>query len=140
MSKVTTSSRDAAAALAALPTTARTAAIQAMQYTVTWIETQAKQTTAFTDRTANLRNSIHGQVVKDAPTGVVGSVGAGLPGVGATMEYAARIELGFVGQDSLGRAYNQAPRPFIRPAVEEAVALKILSRAFKGLMERGASR
>ena len=30
-----------------------------------------------------------------------------------TMEYAMRIELGFVGTDSLGRTYNQAGRHFV---------------------------
>jgi hypothetical protein len=30
--------------------------------------------------------------------------------------YARRIEYGFVGMDSLGRMYNQAPQPYVRPA------------------------
>ena len=37
--------------------------------------------------------------------------------VGTNLEYARRLELGFVGQDSLGRTYNQAPRPYLRPAL-----------------------
>ena len=36
------------------------------------------------------------------------------------MAYAARIEFGFVGADSLGRVYNQAPQPYLTPAVEAA--------------------
>jgi hypothetical protein len=32
--------------------------------------------------------------------------------------YAKRMEYGFVGTDSLGRTYDQAPRPFARPAME----------------------
>jgi len=32
---------------------------------------------------------------------------------------ARRLEYGFVGTDSLGRNYNQAPRPHMRPAVTE---------------------
>lgn len=32
-------------------------------------------------------------------------------------KYARRLELGFAGVDSLGRHYNQAPRPYLRPAV-----------------------
>lgn len=32
-------------------------------------------------------------------------------------EYARRLEYGFVGLDSLGRTYDQAPRPFARPAL-----------------------
>lgn len=34
-------------------------------------------------------------------------------------EYGLRLELGFVGQDKLGRTYNQAPRPHFVPAIEE---------------------
>jgi hypothetical protein len=34
--------------------------------------------------------------------------------------YAARLEYGFVGQDSLGRNYNQAPRAWVRTAVARA--------------------
>jgi hypothetical protein len=30
---------------------------------------------------------------------------------------ARRLELGFVGKDSLGRFYDQAPRPFMRPGL-----------------------
>jgi hypothetical protein len=37
--------------------------------------------------------------------------------VGSGMVYARRLELGFAGRDSLGRNYNQAPRPYLRPAV-----------------------
>mgnify|MGYP001292038658 CR=1 FL=1 len=33
--------------------------------------------------------------------------------------YARRIELGFHGTDSLGRRYNQAGQPYLRPAYEE---------------------
>ena len=35
---------------------------------------------------------------------------------GFSPAYARRIEFGFVGLDSLGRYYNQAPRPYMRPA------------------------
>jgi len=38
--------------------------------------------------------------------------------VGTNLEYARRVELGFVGIDSLGRKYAQAPRPYLRPALE----------------------
>ncbi len=34
------------------------------------------------------------------------------------MPYSARLEFGFVGTDSLGRVYNQAARPYIRPAFD----------------------
>jgi hypothetical protein len=39
--------------------------------------------------------------------------------VGTDVVYDPRLELGFVGTDSLGRNYNQAPRPHVRPAFEE---------------------
>lgn len=34
--------------------------------------------------------------------------------VGTNVEYARRLELGFVGTDAAGRSINQAPRPFLR--------------------------
>lgn len=34
--------------------------------------------------------------------------------------YAARLEFGFVGVDSLGRHYNQPPYPSLQPAVSES--------------------
>lgn len=39
--------------------------------------------------------------------------------VGTNKPQARRLEYGFVGADSLGRHYNQAPRPHVRPAVDE---------------------
>ena len=41
----------------------------------------------------------------------------GFFGVRSDVPYALRMELGFVGVDSLGRHYDQAPRPFLRPAL-----------------------
>lgn len=58
--------------------------------------------------TARLFNSIFGKVIRN------GSQILGV--VGTNVVYGRRLELGFAGKDSLGRAYNQAPRPFIRPA------------------------
>lgn len=49
------------------------------------------------------------------------------------VEYGARHELGFHGEDKLGRLYNYAARPFMRPAVEE-FRQKFLD-AFKGLFQ-----
>lgn len=55
--------------------------------------------------------------------------------VGTDVPYGARIEFGFVGTDSRGRRYNQGPRPYLRPAIDEttqevlaagAAALKVL--------------
>jgi hypothetical protein len=39
--------------------------------------------------------------------------------VGTNKPQARRLEYGFVGADSLGRHYNQAPQPHVRPAVAE---------------------
>ena len=47
--------------------------------------------------------------------------------VGTNVEYAKRLELGFVGEDSLGRTINQKPRPHIIPAYEKH-RLKILAK------------
>jgi len=37
----------------------------------------------------------------------------------AATPYARRLELGFFGTDTLGRRYTQAPRPFLRRALQE---------------------
>jgi len=58
-----------------------------------------------------LRANISHQVVRSADTI------AGFVGVHENVAYARRLELGFVGTDSLGRNYDQAPRPFLRPAL-----------------------
>ena len=39
--------------------------------------------------------------------------------VGNDQPQGPRLEYGFVGADKLGRVYNQAPRPHIRPALDE---------------------
>ena len=58
--------------------------------------------------TGNLRDS------------VMTAVGAFDAMVGAGAPYAARIEFGFYGMDSLGRSYNQAPRPYFSTGFEAA--------------------
>lgn len=72
--------------------------------------------------TGNLRDHIHTENVVDEPlkqellvTPVVEAANA----QGFDPAYARRIELGFVGADSLGRVYHQAPQPYMRPAFEE---------------------
>jgi HK97 gp10 family phage protein len=57
---------------------------------------------------------------------VYGSLGVYAVQVGPTAVYARRIELGFKGADSLGRTYNQQPKPYVRPAYVET-APKILA-------------
>jgi len=57
--------------------------------------------------TSRLRNSITNEVEE--------TVGR----VGTNVEYARRVEMGFVGADALGRIYNQSPKPYLRPALEK---------------------
>lgn len=38
--------------------------------------------------------------------------------IGTNLDYARRIEFGFVGADKLGRRYNQAAKPYLRPALK----------------------
>lgn len=37
--------------------------------------------------------------------------------IGSNVVYAARVEFGFVGADSLGRVYNQPPKSYLRAGV-----------------------
>lgn len=51
--------------------------------------------------------------------------GGFIAGLGVPMDevpYARRLELGFVGTDSKGRRYNQAPRPYLVPAAHIVAA------------------
>lgn len=59
--------------------------------------------------TARLFNSIASRVERQGKQ-VIGIVGSAL-------KYARRLELGFVGRDSLGRNVDQAPRPYLRPGL-----------------------
>lgn len=60
--------------------------------------------------TGTLRRSIEARI--DADGGVI---------VGSDVPYAARIEFGFAGADSLGRNYHQAAKPYLRPAIAGSV-------------------
>lgn len=57
--------------------------------------------------TGQLANSIATSVDENALSGSLDFSSA----------HAPRMEYGFVGTDSLGRVYDQAPRPFARPAL-----------------------
>lgn len=61
--------------------------------------------------TGRLRQSITQEVTVE-PNAVVGRVGT-------NVVYARRLELGFVGTDAAGRNINQAPRPYLRPSLDE---------------------
>ncbi len=65
-------------------------------------------------QSGNLRADLgHEVLVEDDK--VIGAIGviAGSPAAA----YARRLELGFVGADSLGRNFNEEARPFLRPTI-----------------------
>lgn len=65
--------------------------------------------------TGDYRRSI-GLDVRRAPSGTVAMVSSNAP-------QARRLEFGFVGTDSLGRRYNQAPLPHWEPPLERVANL-----------------
>lgn len=60
---------------------------------------------------SDLMNSIT-HLIQREPNAIIGIVGT-------NKEYARRLEFGFIGEDSLGRRYNQAPRPYFRSTYNE---------------------
>jgi len=76
--------------------------------------------------TGTLRRSVHVEMSEENghPVALVGS----------NVAYARRLEYGFVGRDSLGRLYNQAPQPRWRPAFDHNLAK--YERMAKGLFNR----
>jgi phage gpG-like protein len=86
--------------------------------------------------TGNLMGSIHPQIgtVTENTVDVL---------IGTNLVYAKRVEYGFFGQDSLGRHYAQAPRPYLRPAFDtkkEAALAFIASEIKKTIEHSGGSR
>lgn len=79
-------------------------AVSAVTKTAFDIEADAKELVVVDE--GNLKGSIMAD-----PQGLTAEVSA-------NADYAARIEFGFVGPDSLGRVYNQAAQPYLRPAVD----------------------
>ena len=63
-------------------------------------------------KTGTYRRSFHMETVEKTPERCTVQVGTDSP-------YGRRLEYGFVGADKLGRVYNQAARPHIRPALDE---------------------
>jgi HK97 gp10 family phage protein len=57
--------------------------------------------------------------------------------IGTNVEYAPRLEFGFAGTDKLGRTYNQAAKPFLRPAFDnyKQAALNEISDILSGLIK-----
>jgi hypothetical protein len=88
-------------------------------------------------RTGELRDAIHTETIADTPdvqTLQVTPVEDAANKYGFEPPYARRIEFGFVGTDSLGRHYHQAPEPYMRPAfdnqqdaAEEAITSAVLA-------------
>jgi hypothetical protein len=75
--------------------------------------------------TGRLRDGIHTETVADTDTQqvlMVTPVVAAGNKYGFEPPYARRIELGFIGVDSLGRHYHQPPEPYMRPAFDEGSA------------------
>ena len=58
--------------------------------------------------------------------------------MGTNLEYARRIELGYIGRDSLGRNYNQPARSYLRRAYIERLepAVEALAQALKDLIAK----
>jgi hypothetical protein len=75
--------------------------------------------------TGRLRDGIHTETVLDTDLQqqlMVTPVVEAANKEGFDPPYARRIELGFIGVDSLGRHYHQAPEPYMRPAFDEKQA------------------
>jgi len=82
-------------------------------------ETEAKAIVPV--KTGALRDAIHTETVTDEGERQVLAVTPAYPAenpYGFEPAYARRIEYGFVGTDSLGRVYHQAPQPYMRPAFD----------------------
>lgn len=66
---------------------------------------------------------VTGRLFQSIATDVAQRGGSLIGRIGTNVEYAPRLELGFVGTDSRGRNVNQAPRPFLRPALKSSTAI-----------------
>lgn len=75
-------------------------------------------------RSGELQDHIHTETVTDSADEqvlMVTPIDEAANKYGFDPPYARRIEMGFVGTDSLGRHYHQAPEPFMRPAFDNKV-------------------
>lgn len=82
--------------------------------------------------TGTYRRSFHMETTTKTPTRCVVTIGTDAP-------QARRLEYGFVGRDNLGRVYNQAARPHIRPALDEnrrSVSTEIVDAIRSGMFRR----
>ncbi len=90
--------------------------------------------------TGALRDSIHIEEIADGPLYYEVSIHPAelAPNPwGLDPAYARRIEYGFIGQDSLGRNYNQAAQPYVRPAwdSQKSAAEQTMSNGFAAAVE-----
>lgn len=100
---------------------------RAMMFAMLTAEATAKRDAPWTDRTANLRNSIQAGVTKAQETEVEGALSMGYPGFGASMEYAKFVELG---------TSRSAPYPAIWPALQAIAAQHVFERAFEAELHK----
>lgn len=63
--------------------------------------------------------TVTGDYRRSITTDVRREAGTAIATVGTTRPQGRRLELGFVGVDSLGRHYNQPPFPHFRPALSK---------------------
>ena len=92
----------------------------------------------------NLRSSLSFSVEGGSAEGGKGDdvVGASPPEeavIGTNVEYAARVEFGFEGTDSLGRTYDQKGQSYLTAAFNEnkKAAKELFRKAMKEELERG---
>jgi hypothetical protein len=68
-------------------------------------------------KTGHLRAFLDSKIVTSTDIETTAHIGYKMSW-GNWVPYAPRMELGFIGIDSLGRHYNQSPRAFLFPALE----------------------
>lgn len=104
----------------ALMAKARAAAGDAVDAIASRVEQTAKSLVPVD--TGRLQEAIHTETVRDDATARVVQVTPAFEASnpwGFDPAYARRIELGFIGTDSLGRVYHQQAQPYMRPAWDE---------------------
>jgi len=100
--------------------------VSAVQLAAMVVQNAAKRNAPYV--TGTLRRSIHQEVERLSSTFVQAIIGTDL-------HYARRVEFGFAGKDALGRVYNQAAKPYLRPAMDDNRAK--ISREFKKVLRIG---
>lgn len=88
------------------------------------IASEAKRLARY--KTGTLRRSIRAELVEP-----------GVVVVGTDVAYGRRLEYGFMGTDSLGREYHQAPTPYLRPAfrTKRAEAIETVQAGIRDVIQ-----